>query len=266
MKPPMKLPGYNKPPLDEVVLGVQFAPISGYKSVHSSMVWELFKEDFPKVQELPLTESQFETFGGMNIQPNFQFQVGGPPVGSRLWFLTADDSHILQFQPDRIVTNWRKAKSVQDYPRFEGIASSFKSNLQTLVDFVRSFFDYDVDINQAEVVYVNIIPVEHFSEMGEWFSIWCCDNLDVESFSSSFTEVILDESNKPYARLKYEISSVFSNDGSVKAFRLSLTFKGKPVENDIESAMKFIATGRETIVSRFDQITTDKAHKIWEKQ
>jgi len=266
MKRPIHLPNYNEPPLTEVALGVQFTPVNGYKSVYSAKVWELFKENFPKVQEFPLTETQFETFGGMNVQPSFQLQVGTPPVGSRLWFLSDDESHILQFQPDRLVTNWRKQKGSQSYPRFEGIAESFEKNLQVLAEYFGSSFKCQIDINQVEVVYVNIIPVDDFSQANNWFSLWVDGDLNIESLSTSFNEVIFDESNKPFARLKYEIQSVFSHDGKNKAFTLSLTYRGKPTENDIESAMKFIELGRETIVSRFDQITTDKAHQIWGKQ
>jgi len=266
MKRPIHLPDYDEPPLTEVALGVQFAPVSEYKSVYSSKVWELFKEDFPKLQEFPLAETQFETFGGINVQPSFQLQVGAPPVGSLLWFISNDENHILQFQPNRLVTNWRKQKNSQPYPRFEGIAKSFEKNLQTLAEHFDSSFNCQIDINQAEVAYVNIIPVGDFSKANDWFSLWTGGNLNIESLSTNFTEVILDESNKPFARLRYDIQSVFSHDGKNKAFKLSLVYKGKPTQNDIESAMKFIELGREMIVSRFDHITTDKAHQIWEKQ
>lgn len=172
----------------------------------------------------------------------------------------------MQFQPDRMVTNWRKAKNTQNYPRFEGIAKSFSGNLLALSDFSESACGQKIDINQAEVVYVNIIPVDDFSRIGDWLGLWHCDGLDVESFSTSFTEVVLDEAGKPCARLKYDIQSVHTPDGKNKAFKLSLTFRGKPVDNDIESAMSFIGTGREHIVSRFDKITTKHAHQLWGKQ
>lgn len=265
MKRPIHLPDYDEPPLTEVALGVQFTPVSEYTAVNSSDVWGLFKEDFPKNQEFPRTEAQFETFGGMNVKPSFQFQIGSPPVGSRLWFISDDDSHILQFQPDRLVTNWRKQEGRQPYPRFEGINESFENNLKTLEKYFDSSFNCKLDINQAEVVYVNIIPVASFSEANDWLSLWASDDLNIESLSTSFNEVILDDSHMPFARLKYEIQSVFLLDAESKALKLTLTYRGKPAKNDIESASEFIKFGREIIVSRFDQITTDKAHQIWKK-
>lgn len=84
--------------------------------------------------------------------------------------------------------------------------------------------------------------------------------------SAGFSEVIRDDEGAPFARLKHELDSVYSADGERKAFRLNLAFMGKPPGNDIASAMAFLAAGREAIVTRFCDITTEKAHELWEKQ
>ena len=259
---PAHLPDFTDPPLNEVVLGVQFAPVPSYTSVNARDVWELFKGEFPSIQEHPLLQPQFETFGGANLQPSFQFQVGAPPVGSRLWFITAEENHLLQFQPDRFLTNWRKRPNAQPYPRFEGIAEAFENNLDALAKHFASDFSYTLDVNQAEVAYINVIPVEDFSHAGKWFSVWN-GALNIEAINTSFNEVIRDRDGKPYARLSHVIQSVFTIDGKGKAFSLSLTFRGKPLGNDVQSAMNFLVTGREAIVMRFKEMTTVAAHEVW---
>ncbi len=263
MRRPEHLPDFTDPPLDEVVLGVQFAPIPLFTSVDSRGVWELFKDEFPKVQEQPLLQQQFEIFGGANLQPSFQFQVGAPPVGSRLWFVSDAENHLLQFQSDRFLTNWRKSPNPQPYPRFEGISETFKKNLVTLASLLSSEFDYVIDINQAEVTYINIIPVDDFSHAAQWLSFWSGETLNVEGISTSFNEIIKDGNGKPYARLFHALQSVHTIDGKHKAFNLSLTFRGKPSSNDIASAMDFLKAGREAIVMRFKHMTTDSAHNHW---
>lgn len=227
-------------------------------------VWELFAKDFPVVQEQSLIPPHFETFGGSNLQPNFQLQFGAP-IGSRLWLFSENSNHLVQFQPDRFLANWRKSPNPHPYPRFEGISEAFESNLNTLNQHLTEFFGQGLDINQAEVSYINIIPVSDFSEAGQWFSLWGDNQLSVETLNSNFTEVIRDSDGKPLARLHYEIQSVFTVDGNQKAFRLNLTFRGKPIENNVASAMRFLARGRETIVTRFSAITTNQAHKNWER-
>ncbi len=263
MKRPDSLPDFTDPPLSEVVMGIQFAPVPKYASVYSMKVWELFKSEFPKVDEQPILDPQFEMFGGANIQAGPKIHLGGQPIGSRLWFLSNDESHLLQFQRDRFITNWRKNLNSQPYPRFEGIVEAFESNLNKLARQFESDFDYQIDINQVEITYINTIPVNEFSEASNWFSMWNSGHLNIEALNTSFNEVIRDEKNQPFARLNHQIQSVFSVDGKHKAFRLLLSYKGKPMGNDIQSAMQFFAGGREAIVTRFKAITTEEAHNTW---
>ncbi|MGP1394802.1 MAG: TIGR04255 family protein [Inquilinaceae bacterium] len=263
MRRPDHLPDFTDPPLDEVVLGVQFAPVPGYASVHSMKVWDLFKAEFLKVQEWPVLEPQFETFGGVNVQAGLRIQVGASPVGSRLWFLSDDENHLIQFQPDRFITNWRREPNTKPYPRFEGLAEAFEVNLRKLADHLESDFGYRVNINQAEVAYINIIPVKNFSEAGDWFELWNGGAFEVEALNTSFNEVIRGADGKPFARLSHQIQSVLAADGKQPAFRLSLTFKGKPAGSDIESAMAFLVTGRDAVVTRFGEITTKEAQTKW---
>ncbi len=262
MARPAHLPDYAEPPLDEVVIGVQFAPIPGYSSVSAQGIWDLYAAQFPTIQEQPMLQPQFETFGGSNLQASFQFQLGAP-VGSRIWFISADANHLIQFQPDRFLANWRKNPNLRPYPRFEGIAEAFEMNLILLRKYLSTTFGYEIDINQAEVSYINVVPVEDFSEAGDWFSLWNGGHLNVEALNTSFTEVMRGRDGRPLARLHHEIQSAFTIDGKQKAFSLNLTFRGKPAGNDVTSAMQFLATGREAIVTRFSAITTQRAHQIW---
>jgi len=265
MARPTHLPDFTDPPLDEVVLGVQFAPVSGYNPIFANGIWKLFKDVFPIVEEHPILDSKFETFGGSNPQPSFQFQIGQPPAGSRLRFISPEQSNLLQFQADRFLINWRKHPNPQEYPRFEGIVETFEQNLNALSDYFIKTFQYTLDINQAEVSYINIIPVDEFSDADKWFKLWGGGNINVEALSTSFNEVISDGDRGPFARLNHDIQSVLSMDGKQKAFRLSLTFRGKPASNDLAAAMEFLALGRDKIVTRFDEITTDQAHITWGK-
>jgi len=266
MARPNHLPDFTCPPLDEVVLGVQFVPPQGYSSVHSNDVWRLFDKEFPKVQEHPPLEPKFETFGGFNPQPGIQLRVGPPPVRGRLWFISEEGSHLIQFQDDRFLLNWRKRPDDQPYPRFEGIAASFSTYLEQLERHFEEKFSCHIEVNQAEISYINIVPVEEFSQIGDWFSLWGGRQLNIESLATNFSEVIENESGKPFARLTYEIKSVMRIDGKKKALQLSLTFRGIPLGNDKAASMKFIEAGRDKIVTRFSEITTETAHNFWGRQ
>lgn len=260
------LPDFLTPPLDEVVLGVQFAPCSAYLSVHAEKVWELFRKEFPEVQEHPALEPQFEVFGGHNPLSSIQIKFGLPPAKSRLWFISQDQNHLIQFQNDRLLLNWRKQPNGQEYPRFESIAKGFSEYLAKLEGFFQKTFAQQLVINQAEVSYVNIVPVKDFSEADDWFNFWGGNQLKIESLNTSFTEVVRNEHDQAYARLSYGLQSMVTQDGKGKAFQLALTFRGKPDGDKTADSTKFIETGRAKIVTGFCEITTKNAQKEWGRQ
>lgn len=263
---PIDLPSFANPPLDEVVIGVQFAPIPNYTSIHSHGIWRLFKEDFPTAQEHPRIAPQFETFGGSNPAPNTGLRVGPPQGGNRIWFLSKTEDQVIQFQQDKLLTNWRKRPSLKPYPRFEICAQSFEDCLERLSEHCQSEFSYSLDINQAEVSYINIIPVEDFSEIDFWSKHWSANASNVEALNINFSEVVERANGAPYARLSCVIQSVYTVDRKNKGFSVSLTFRGRPDGNNMRSAMDFIVSGRRHIVSKFEEMTTNEAHQYWGKQ
>jgi uncharacterized protein (TIGR04255 family) len=257
------LPDFDSPPLDEVVIGVQFTPPQHYASVFAKDVWELFKDEYPHVQEQPPLYPSFETFGGLNPQPDLKLQFDPALLHSRLWFISHKQNHLIQFQSDRFLLNWRKRPINNEYPRFESIAQSFENYLNTLQVLFVDSFKSQLDINQAEVSYINTIPVEKFSLVGKWFSFFAPQDIELETTNLSFTEVIKGAEGKPYARMIYELQSAVTIDGKEKAFKLSLTFRGKPAGKTISEAMTFAYTGREKITTRFKELTTNYAHSHW---
>lgn len=263
---PEYLPDYASPPLDEVVIGVQFAPPLNYSSVLSKDVWELFKKDYPNVQELPPLDPMFETFGGSNSQPSMRFQFGTAPLHNRLWFVSSEQNRLIQFQQDRFLLNWRRRPKGDEYPRFECIAESFETALASLRDFFSTSLGMRLDINQAEVSYINVIPVESYSRIGDWLRFLRMENIDLEAATLNFTEVVNNQDGRPYARLFHELQSVASVDGKVKAYSLTFTFRGTPAGGEIAEAMNFVHHGRERIVSRFGELASDNANVLWERK
>lgn len=264
MTRPKHLPEFNEPPLDEVVLGVQFDPIPSYTAVDARAIWDLYRSEFPEIEEQPPLSPSFETFGG-SPQHGIQFRFGPMPPATRLWFKTSDGSHLIQFQPDRLLTNWRKHLGLVPYPRYEQIASKFAESFAMLAAHVESARGYALAINQAELTYINVIPVDDFRDSAAWLRAWSAPPVDIEVFNLAFHEVALDEMGRPAGRLYHEVQTVLSVDGRTKALRFALTYRGKPQEASLDSALNFLAQGRETIVRRFADMTTDQAHERWKR-
>jgi hypothetical protein len=46
------LPEYHNPPIDEVVCGVLFEPLRSFLLPHFGLLWERFRKEYPKCQEV----------------------------------------------------------------------------------------------------------------------------------------------------------------------------------------------------------------------
>jgi uncharacterized protein (TIGR04255 family) len=261
---PTDLPEYKSPPLDEVAVGVQYAQAPRYASTDAGSVWELFKADYPNVQEQPPLEPSFETFGGANT-PSFKLQLSNAPKRGRLWFVSDEQDHLIQFQDNRFLLNWRKRPTAQEYPRFEKISQAFEQNLDKLSDYFTEQHNHQLAINQAEITYINNIPIQNYSETSNWLAFLGFNNIDLENINVNFSEVITDDDDRPFARMIYTLQSVVSMDGKNKAILFSLAFRGTPRGSNISDAIEFIKEGRKMIVTRFTELTTESAHKEWEK-
>lgn len=266
---PPKLPNFLSPPLNEVVLGVQFSPPHGYQQIRAGEVWNIFKERYPKVVEMQALQPTFETFGlslqQLSMKPQFDFVIGG--THDRFWFVESDGNQLIQFQQDRLLHNWRKINgNDKDYPRFEAMISSFENELQELESYFNSLQPQTLSINQCEISYINHLPFNRDSNdsYSDWLSFLKFSKPPPENFTFSFREVIKDSDGTPRGRLYVESALGTLNDDS-EIIGLTLTFKGAPPATNINSALEFISFGRNVVVQKFAELTTNQAHKFWER-
>jgi len=266
---PKHLPDFMAPPLNEVVIGVQFAAPQGYQQIRAGEVWSLFKQRYPQVQELPPLPPAFETFGLPHqhspMLPQFSLRTGG--THDRFWFLRPDGDELIQFQQDRLMHNWRKVGDGSNgYPRYESMIGEFKNELTELQSYMNSLVPQALSINQCEISYINHIRFDREDDNG--FSAWLrflnFSKDSPDDFVMNFREVIKDSSARPMGRLYVEAALGYLPSGN-EIIALSLTVKGAPLGTDIESALEFLSNGREVIVQRFAELTTDQAHKKWER-
>lgn len=267
MKRPIDLPDYDAPPLAEVVLGVQFIPPKGYQQIYAKDVWNLFINDFPEVKEVDALPPSFETFGLPNVKGS-KIELRSGASHDRFWFLSEDDSELLQFQQDRLVHNWRKVNGENNsYPRFENIVEKYESELFTLNNyFSEKFSSKDLEINQCELTYVNRISLSESSQLlHDWVSIVNPTAMEFENISFTTQKDLEKDDGEPYGRLLCVCSKGI--DINMKPFiDLRITVKGAPAQTNIKEALNFLANARNEIVYCFDKITTQYAHDQWGKK
>jgi uncharacterized protein (TIGR04255 family) len=270
---PADLPDYERPPLVEVALAVQFAELQGYRTVHAGLLWaDKFRKAYPRFVEQPPLDPNFEVFGPRDRAAQFQIkQMPGPPV-PRLWFLNSQETDLVQIQANRFVRNWRKVGEGENYPRYETLRERFFAELQDIDAFFKSWDIGAIQPNQCEITYVNRLELEGHDlriDPGSALKLFSREGLrlgggvgslpEPEDCNLSARYVIRDPNGEPRGRLLIALQP-WSNE---PVLRLDLTVRGAPATADFDAVGDFLDQGRRIIVHGFTAITTEEMHKRW---
>lgn len=265
---PADLPDFGKPPVNEVVLGVQFSTPAGYSQIKAGQVWDLFRTDYPHVEEYMPLAPVFETFGPQIPFAGNQLSFVDGVLHDRYWFLNARRDELIQFQQDRLLHNWRQVQDLSsEYPRFDCMIERFKNELAKLEGYLATLEPQKLQISQCEVSYINHIAVgpTETLKLSDWLNFVNFNERHPQSLNLTFRETINDSDGKPSARLICELGEVMKPDGH-RAVALSLTVRGAPKSPTTGSAVTFLTEGRASIVRRFTELTTPEAHQAWERK
>src|SRR5262249_37388739 len=145
-----RLPEFESPPLDEVVIGVQFNPLPKFSSVYFGRFWERIRDRYPKTQDQPPIGRQQEFAELQPIQQRFMAVEAGAHL-ARCWFLDDSERRIVQLQPDRFLRNWRQLKGDEPYPRFANLIAEFKTEWIEFQKFAKAEALGDVVLNFCEL-------------------------------------------------------------------------------------------------------------------
>lgn len=249
---------FLKPPLNEVVMGITFQPISGFHSQHFGRFWEVIKNDYPKSQQAinygeppPLNEGE--------IFPH-----------PRFWFISGSLDKLVQIQSNLFLCNWRKVDGEGVYPEYEEMKKVFKKNYSTFLNFLEQMsFEKPIPI-ELQFAYVN-----HFNQGQEWEkpsdlsniikSIGFPDTLvgkDAKNFDLNFAYPLPDDS-KGVFRMKISTGKIQTNEKRIIVFENSA--RGlDPKDGDI---FKWFDYSHEQLVNNFEKLTnSEMQNNLWKKQ
>ena len=120
---PTSLPDFNNPPVNEVVCGLSFEKLKGFKSHHLGLFWLKIKDEFPLVEHAVRLEYNPQQFDLKEYLP-------------RVWFIRKEQNRLIQLQDDKFYFNWRRMQEDETYPRYKTIIEDFKNNLSKFDNFL----------------------------------------------------------------------------------------------------------------------------------
>jgi uncharacterized protein (TIGR04255 family) len=257
----------------EVSLDAALDPLPLVRNAHLGLFWaDHLRDEFPVTADQPPLPFNEETFGKnpaqqLPVQITLEQRV---PV-LRQWFISGDDTQVIQVQQDRFIQNWRRRSPAADYPRYENLRESFERRFMSYSEFLTSNDLGNPTIRQAEVTYTNHLqPDEVWQNQHDLDRVLKCWRPDfgeeglladpIDDIQLAWRHSISDETG-PFARLYISLSPVAAG-----GLILQLSVRGKPRDGSLKMTMAFFDMGRERIVKGFTAITTEAMHRRWRRR
>ena len=267
-------PFFDKAPVVERVLGVQFVPIVKFTNGHLGAFWQtLDVTEWPHVSDAPPVPQQFENFPfgqGVPHLAMFAVNVGFP--GARLMIRNRAGDRIIQIQNGVFNYNWIGQGEGKSYPRYEKLQSEFFEVLERFRGFIGGIGDWNP--NQWEATYLNHIPkgtVWHSPEdWGAAFESYVSlpyrlPGSKLETFGGQWRYEI----EPQRGRLYVDIQHAHKVDGNKtdEIIALRLTARGpivpdKPGWNLADG----LASGHRVIVDGFSKLASANAREFWKER
>jgi uncharacterized protein (TIGR04255 family) len=265
-------PDFERPPVIEVVIGAQFAPLDGFLPTHPGLFWDSMRDAYPKVEVAPPLAPVVESRGFPSFDESSQIEFATVVPLPRVFFIDGTTgSWLVQLQRDRLLQNWRKVAPTEDYPRFPAVRERFRQ----LLDRFRAFCNANVlgepVINQLEVTYINHIALGEgwtaAKDIGLVFPdvVWRGDHEflpppEVIAWRSSFA--LPDEQG----RLRVSIRQAKRKVDGVDVLLCELTARGLPLRRDADATFAWVDMAREWIVRGFVDLTSaDVQSAYWRR-
>jgi len=264
VRPPEgQLPAYDRPPVIEVALAIQFESAIGYRSVDLARIAEPWRDMLPNVSERP----QLAPIAVEPDRPAVALELSDETETPRLWLQNSDGSQLLQLQQDRLVVNWRKLPKDTPYPHYATIRAFLVEAWKRLSRVVEQI---DLTLpapSISEVLYVNRpeagegcdSPDGMSAIVAPWTGSMNDDFLPAPSGAGFFTRFELPDGR---GWLAIEGQSGQSGDGRWIT-GLNLVSRGRASSPDLDGALDFMDLAHEWIVRGFTCITTAEAHERW---
>lgn len=265
------IPTFEKPPVAEVVLGMQFSPLTTMRAAHFGLLWSRFRADFPRTEEQPPLVHFVETFGKPQ-GPALEVQIETSPPVPRCWFLNKAGTELIQVQQDRFIHNWRKLATDAAYPRYATLRETFGRNLKAFREFVDQEQLGEIVPDQCELTYI-----DHIEQAGVWtrhgelekvIRLWNAGTGvralgQPENVRFEAKYVISDAKGTPVGRISVQLIPAFRRVDGQPIFVMQSIARGSPIEEDADGVMAFLDLAHEWQLKTFVAITTEDMHKAW---
>ena len=271
IRPP--LPDYERPPVIETILGVQFQPLPGLTNAHLGAFWATLEtQDWSTVADALPLQNQSEQFSEAGKwSKGLTFQLSQVPQ-SRMQAKNSTGDRMVQVQNGRLHFNWL-GESGGPYPRYSAVKAGFCSALERFLEFLDRAELGKFQADQWEVTYINHIPQgtvwQTPADWGFFQLLQSVPTIDgliaAESFGGEWHFVIPPKAGRLHVGWQHALKTS-PDQKEQEIVQLTLTARGpvaveksEPRENLLDG----LDIGHETIVRSFERLTSKEANRFW---
>lgn len=257
-----QLPDYERPPVVEVLIGVQFVPVPQFGMREAVAVSRAF-DDWEVVDVVPALEPIVEAPAGHLVAPMLRFGLGSPPMRV---VLGQDGEHwVAQVQQDRVVAHERK---VDARPSFANVKPRLWDVVARAADALdRPLLAEPHSPELVEVIYLNRLPVgegwNDFTEMHRVLRVFSAQAgagrfASFEQAQVGFAYELGDEGE--FAGRLRVVAEPHVGQDQAKFLQLQLISRRFVNNLDLDSVLERCHAD---VVEGFTAVTTDHMHEGW---
>jgi uncharacterized protein (TIGR04255 family) len=266
-----ELPEFDNPPVSEVAISIEFAPLANLRASDPPKFWASLRDEYPNFEVQPPVISFPEDLTRPNwgqTPPTVTIQQV-QPTSQRYWFATEPAAWLVQVQRDRFVINWRKVTGAETYPRYlASVRPRLLHEWERFCSFIRQNGIGEIAIRRCEVAYVNDIPKDEgwrtlreamllLSPFAETMPFRFLPQLETLNFHGSFSFP-----DAP-GRLHFAINHLLRQTDAREVLQLALTARSIPRSAEDGDVLACIDQCRSWIVQGFTDLTSTHAHTLW---
>jgi len=256
-------------------MAAQFDDVPHLNGPRMGLLWDRFRDKFPRIQIHPQRSPSFEVFGKPRESTSgdivLEFSSHPSPL---VWYVSEDESELIQVQKNRFVFNWRCRD--KEYPRYGHVRKAFSNHLEVFRSFLaEEKISEELRTNQWEITYVNHIERgdlwRKHSDLGEIIPSW--KHRTNGGFLPKPEDVALNiryrinDEGEDIGRLHIVAQPVFAAPTKEPIIMLRLTARGPCQGGEMtDDLLRYLDIGRKWIVQGFTSITSPQMHENWGRE
>ena len=262
---------FKNPPIVELILGVQFSPLSRMTTAHLGWFWKELGEDWIDLSDGPAFPDHFERFEPTtrSVSPgDFEWRTRPFASMNRIAIGNRAQDRLLQVQPSQLRFHWRKSHGT--YPSYDRLIQEFADLFGRFADFVHQGNLGNVLLNQWDLTYVDAFPRGGgWDRPEDWTQILpglfgvpaVAAGLSLDSRSANWSYLIAPD----FGRLHIAAGSQILSGESEESLVLRLTARG-PTRHDNPVGLlprQAFDRGHEAIFNTFMRVTASEVQAEW---